>query len=87
MGTEIFKRFSVAAIGRNLVRLELWNPSKEVVVGIVKHCPNLQYLELEVVNEEVKKGLVGSIKNGLKKLAKLKVNGESMRLGTDWEGY
>jgi hypothetical protein len=73
----------LAAIGRNLVRLNLWIPSKEVVDGIVDHCPNLQYLELDGVNE----GLVGTIKNGLTKLAKLKMNGKSVRLGTDWEGY
>jgi hypothetical protein len=73
----------VAAIGRNLVRLELWNPSKEVVDGIVEHCPNLQYLDFGSVNE----GLVWTIKNGLTKLAKLTLNGESVRLGTDWEGY
>jgi hypothetical protein len=78
------------AIGSNLVNLELWRPSKEVVDGIVKHCPNLRYLELgsfDEVDEEVKEVFVGSIRNGLKKLAKLKVNNESIRLGTGWEGY
>jgi hypothetical protein len=29
---------------------------------------------------------VDAIKNGLVKLAKLKVNGASVRLGTDWMG-
>jgi hypothetical protein len=77
----------LTAIGRNLVWLNLWRPSKEVVDGIVEHCPNLQYLELEEVDEDVKEGLVGSMKNGLMTLVKLKVNGESVRLGTDWKGY
>jgi hypothetical protein len=31
--------------------------------------------------------LVGSIKNGLKKLAKIKVDDDSICLGTDWDGY
>jgi hypothetical protein len=76
-------RAIIAAIGRNLIRLELRRPNKEVVDGIFDHCPNHQYLELDGVN----KGLVGTIKNGLTKLAKLKMNGKSVRLGTDWEGY
>jgi hypothetical protein len=79
----------LATIGSNLVTLDLWSPSKEVVDGIIEHCPNLQYLELEVggIEKELKEVLVDSIKYGLKKLAKFKVNGESIRLGTDWEGY
>jgi hypothetical protein len=56
---------------------------------IVEHCPNLQYLDLDGVefDAKVKEGLLGSLKSGLMRLAKLKVNGESVRLGTDWEGY
>jgi hypothetical protein len=79
----------LSAIGRNLVSLDLWEPSKVVVDGIVEHCPNLQYLEiwLEYKDEIEREGLVGELKNGLKKLAKLKVNGKYIRLGTDWEGY
>jgi hypothetical protein len=78
----------LAAIGINLVRLNLWRPSKEVVNGIVEYCPNLQYLELDVeFDKEVMEGLVGSLKNGLKRLVKLKLDGKSMRLGTDWEGF
>jgi hypothetical protein len=67
----------------------LQGPSEEVVDGIVKHCPNLQCLEIEDVefDDEVKEGMVRSIKSGLKKLAIFKVNKESIRLGTDWKGY
>jgi hypothetical protein len=80
----------LAAIGKNLISLDLWKPSKEVVDGIVKHCPNLRYLELgsfDEVDEEVKEVFVGSIRNGLKKLAKFKLDNESIRLGSGWEGY
>jgi hypothetical protein len=78
----------LAAIGRSLVSLKLRRPSKEVVEGIVEHCPNLQYLELvEFDLDDEEEELVGSIKSGLKKLAKFKLNEESIRLGSDWEGY
>jgi hypothetical protein len=78
----------LAAIGRNLISLHLLGQSKELVDGIVDYCPNLQYLELDVeIDEEVNEALMGLLKNGLKKLAKLKVNWDSERLGTDWEGY
>jgi hypothetical protein len=79
----------LAAIGMNLLWLNLWRPSKLVVDGIVDYCPNLQYLELEEVkiDEEVEEGLVGSLKSGLTKLAKFKLNEKSVRLGTDCEGY
>jgi hypothetical protein len=79
----------LASIGRNLISLELWETSSDVVVGIVENCPNLEYLELKEVeiDKEVNEGLVGSTKNGLMKLAKFKVNKESIHLGTDWEGY
>jgi hypothetical protein len=40
----------LAAIGRKLVSLGLWAPSKEIVDGIVESCPNLQYLELDVAD-------------------------------------
>jgi hypothetical protein len=71
------------AIGKNLVMLILRSPSEQVVDRIVEHCPNLQYLEIERVDEEEKEGMLRS----LKKLAKFKVNKEFIRLGTDWEGY
>jgi hypothetical protein len=53
----------------------LWWPSKEVVDGIVDNCPNLQHLELGSVkyDGEENAALVGSIKSGLKKLAKFKL--------------
>jgi hypothetical protein len=81
--------YTLSAIGKNLVSLELWNPSKGVVDRIVESCPNLQYLVLERVwvEEDDLPGLKQTLKEGLKSLCKLKVNGESVHLGTDWEGY
>jgi hypothetical protein len=71
-------------IGGNLVSLEIEVSSEEVLAVILKECVNLQYLDIEggVAGEES----VDAIKNGLVKLAKLKVNGVSVRLGTDWMG-
>jgi uncharacterized protein YlzI (FlbEa/FlbD family) len=76
------------ANGRNLVILNLWEPSKEVVDGIVEYCPNLQYLVLVLdEDDDEMERMVVSLKNGLKMLAKLKVNMKSIRLGTDWNRY
>jgi hypothetical protein len=79
----------LSVVGRNLAILDLEKPSKEVVYGIVESCPNLHYLNLEglELDEEDLAELKQSLKNGLKRLAKLKVNEESVRLGTDWAGY
>jgi hypothetical protein len=70
------------AIGRNLFSLDLWCPSKEVADGIVEHCPNLQYLEVDSLelDEEDTALFVSSLKSGLKKLAKIKIDGKSIRL-------
>jgi hypothetical protein len=77
-------------IGKNLLILDLFIPSKEVISGIVEYCPNLHYLYLEVMGElkdDDLEELKHSLMEGLKKLSKLKVNGMTVRLGTDWEGY
>jgi hypothetical protein len=72
-------------IGGNLVSLEIEESNKEEFDLILKCCVNLQYLVIGgVVAGEVS---VGAIQKGLVRLAKLKVNGASVRLGTDWEGY
>jgi hypothetical protein len=78
----------LTAIGKNLISLELGSPNEKVVDGIIKHCPNLEYLLKDVkFDDEVKDGMVRSIKSGLKKLAKFKLDDISIRLGTDWEGH
>jgi hypothetical protein len=80
----------LTVIGRNLLSLDLWILSEEVVDGIVDNCTNLHHLELGSVKfdgDEEKAALVGLIKSGLKRLAKFKLNEESIRLGTDWKGY
>jgi hypothetical protein len=75
-------------IGRNLASLVLREYVEEYD-EIVKYCPNLQYLDLMVDEKDVLSVdmVKQELKEGLKRLAKLKVNGSSVRLGTDWEGY
>jgi hypothetical protein len=74
----------IPAIGGDLVSLEIEVASVEVLAVLLKFCINLQYLKIGgvVAGEES----VDAIKNGLVNLAKLKVNGASVRLGTDWMG-
>jgi hypothetical protein len=71
-----------ATIGRNLSSLELWDATCGLAAFIVEHCPNIQYLDLRGLDEEDGDMalLVGTIKNGLKKLAKIEVDRESIRL-------
>jgi Leucine-rich repeat (LRR) protein len=77
--------YILPAIGEILVSLDYTSSTAflETVNTIVEHCPNLQMLDLG--DEEL--DAVDLLKGGLKKLAKLDVNGGSVRLGTDWEGY
>jgi hypothetical protein len=81
------------SIGRNLVSLEYTSsdPILETIDSIIEHCPNLQMIEMRFVwaeeEEEMKLVGVDSLKEGLKKLSKLKIGKESVRLGTDWKGY
>jgi hypothetical protein len=84
----------IPAIGRKIVSLE-YNPSTpilETANDIVEYCPNLQNLvlrggiESELENDE-KSVVVDLLKGRLKKLEKLKFEGDVVRLGTDWEGY
>jgi hypothetical protein len=71
-------------IGGNLASLEIGVASEQVLVAILKSCVNLQYLKIG--GFLAGKVSVGAIKKGLVRLAKLKVNGASVRLGTDWVG-
>jgi hypothetical protein len=77
------------AIGGNLVSLEYTSstPLLETVDSIIEHCPNLQMMRFDWAEEEMKLVGVDSLKKGLKKLSKLKVGNEHVRLGTDWKGY
>jgi hypothetical protein len=90
------------SIGRNLVSLEYntFTPFLEAIDAIVEHCPNLQMLnlgydEFGVEKKDAADLLKGGLKNlsklifkrGSKKMVRLKMNGKSVRLGTDWEGY
>jgi hypothetical protein len=77
-------------IGRNLIGLELRDIYLESIDAVVEYCPDLQYLQVRI-GERMFAGRVDEVKHklkdGLKRLAKLKVNGFSVRLGTDWVGY
>jgi hypothetical protein len=78
----------IRTIGGNLVYLEIGRVSAAVLKVIVKWCGNIKYLEIsgrgDVIGTGVEVGL--ALKKKLKKLAKLRVNGVCVRLGTDWEG-
>jgi hypothetical protein len=73
----------LSVIGGNLVSLEIRVASEAIFAGILKECVNLQYLDIGIVGLERS---AEAIKVGLVKLANLKVNGASVRLGTDWMG-
>jgi hypothetical protein len=79
------------SIGKPLLGLEYTSstPLLETVDSIIEHCPNLQMIEMgfDWAEEEMKSVGVDSLKKGLKKLSKLKVGNEHVRLGTDWKGY
>jgi hypothetical protein len=51
------------------------------------YCENLVTLELDRVKPPTLIITEKLIKNTMKKLAILKVNGVYVRLGSDWEGY
>jgi hypothetical protein len=78
----------VRGIGRNLVSLDLSDVSVEAIGVIVEDCPNLRYLELYScgVGEESVESIKLKLKSGLKTLAKLNLDGKTVRLGTDWKG-
>jgi hypothetical protein len=75
------------AIGGNLISLEIGVASNAELELIFEYCSNMQCLEIGEIDVDVEEESVDAIKNGLVKLAKLKVNGVSIRLGTDWKGY
>jgi hypothetical protein len=69
-------------IGRNLISLELRKMSVEEIDGVVEYCPNLQYLNVTsrgVMNGERVDEVKQILRNGLKRLAKLKVHGAIVR--------
>jgi hypothetical protein len=77
----------IRVIGRNLFSLELLSMKSEGIDSIIEYCPNLQYLVLTaragkriIVLQGIEK-MKKDLKNGLKKLSSLKVNGTSVRLG------
>jgi hypothetical protein len=77
------------AIGGNLLSLKGRVLRLEEVGRIVEYCPNLEYLEIDfdVVDEEVPDAGKRLIKEGLKKLAKLVINGRVVQLRTERTDY
>jgi hypothetical protein len=79
----------VQAIGGNLMKLQC-NLGSVGLEEIVEYCPNLVDFDISIDDEaseeldhEERFSAVGLIKRGLKKLTKLKINGRTIRLGTD----
>jgi hypothetical protein len=81
-------RAVVHGIGMNLSSLALRDLKEGYSEMIVEHCPNLQYLELKtkMIDADKVDSFKQKLKSGLRKLAKLMVNGVSVRLGCDWDG-
>jgi hypothetical protein len=79
------------SIGRNLVSLEYDSstPFLETVNRIIEYCPKLKMFDVrcEELDTETKAADLDLLKRGLKNLSEFKVDGISIRLGTDWEGY
>jgi hypothetical protein len=78
-------------IGADLAGLEISGATAEAWLGIHTNCPNLKYLNISGDDLKDEESMVAALNEGLKKrmqrLSKLKVNHESARLGTDWDGY
>jgi hypothetical protein len=80
-------------IGKNLVSLSLKDMSKKKVDIrvrlIIECCPNLESLSLRfrVCYDLVSEDVVEEVKKGLKRLSKFQINGNAVRLGTDWTGW
>ena len=88
LGSVLGLDASLPIIGGRLYSLDLGKCSASTAIAIVEHCPNLEYLALRFEYDPIViASFVDSCKRGLKGLAKLKLNENSCRLGTDWEGY
>jgi hypothetical protein len=69
------------------VSLELYRVTADTVKGILENCPSLQHVRLFGLVDDNARSLENAIKDRLKRLASLKINGVAVRLGTDWHGY
>jgi hypothetical protein len=74
-------------VGRKLKGLKLLETSHATVNGILNFCPNLTSLQLYGLMDEEPWTVIRVLKEGLKKLAILEVEGVRVRLGTDWNWY
>jgi hypothetical protein len=83
----------IRAIGTHLRVLQLGWLNVEEVDEVIECCPNLQTLTLRRmrnIHEASEEEAIGlskiNLKKGLRKLSKLIVNEEIVRLGTNWKG-
>jgi hypothetical protein len=75
-------------IGGRLNSLEFRDCDASIVSDIVDHCPNLEYLVVRFYSDQGETdAFVDLSKSGLKRLAKLEMNGMSVCLFTVREGY
>jgi hypothetical protein len=79
-------------IGESLASLKIWGATVGAWLTIAENCRHLQNLQyLHLSGEDIDAGNLPVLNDGLKKrlrrLASLKVNDVSFRLGTDWVGY
>jgi hypothetical protein len=65
------------SIGRNLIRLVLGKVNVDTDEMIIKYCPGLVVLEIELDEVELKE-IKQKLRRELKKVRKMKVNGESV---------
>jgi hypothetical protein len=84
----------LAVIGRNLISLETFIYSSILTQGsISEHCPNMEYLDLEIrcekyrSNKDYRTRMNLTLMATSKKMTSLKVNGLTVQLGTSWGGY
>jgi hypothetical protein len=77
---------TLAAIGRKLWSLGTSCDRVESAEEIIRHCPNIRYLDIAMGDETEHQRICRSFTQGLD-LSCFKVNNISIRLGTHWEGY
>jgi hypothetical protein len=54
--------------------------SVDAIKEIVENCPNLQYLAVMIAPDDILGSIKQMLKSGFKRLAKIEVNGDSVKL-------
>jgi hypothetical protein len=79
---------ALPTIGRRLVSLIIPSDAdRAMVYSILAYCPNLESLNLRCYDSRTRVMYETALREGLRKLSKLIINGKCVRLGTSWEGY